>query len=410
MMSVVRQLLRTGLLTVTWLVLLPCLLLLCSVIVPIVPWLRIQAVELVPNRATWFLLLGGAGLAIGWVAHRRHRSWVTRMLIGIALATVSCAGLIVGRFVALAHANGVAIDWVASLSNRHFSADAAPDETHVYAAPDGEPLLLDIYRAGPTAQIPRGTALSPVLVVVHGGGFTGGDRRISAANMRRYARSGWAVISIDYRLARPGRPTWNLAIADVHCALAWTVAHAPALRLDLNRVAMNGASAGGSLAIAAAYTADTAHADRRCGPRLPRIAAVTARVPLIDPAGSWNNPGEMQAVQRAYMAAYIGGSPRQFPERYAALDLRRLLRPSNPPTLILAGIEDPLLPIAAVRDFTRLAQAKSAPVRLVAFPYSGHDFNTTYHSLTNQIITGIVPRFLTRATQEASNSRKPLPR
>ncbi len=390
----IRQLCRTAVLTVTWLVLLPCLVLLFSAIVPVIPWVRIEAVELVPNRATWLLLIGGGGGAVGLIAHRRRATPVTRALLATAVATTAAAALVVGRLLALAQANGIPIDLIASLSTRHFSEQAAPDETHVYAAPGGEPLSLDIYRpvvAGPAR-------LSPVIVVVHGGGFVGGDRRISAANMRRYARGGWTVISIDYRLARPGRPTWNLAIRDVHCALAWTVAHAPALRLDLDRVAMNGASAGGSLAIAAAYSASTARADPRCGPRLPRIAAVTARVPLIDPAGSWDNPGDLQPVQRSYMAAYIGGPPRAFPQRYAALDLRRLLDAANPPTLLLAGVEDPLLPIAAARDFTRRAHALGARVRLVEFPYSGHDFNTTYHSITNQIITGSVTRFLADAT------------
>lgn len=393
-MRAIRQLLRTGVLTVTWLVVLPCLVLLASAIVPVIPWVRIEAVELVPNRVTWLLLFGCVSLAVGLVAHRRRATTVTRLLLATAVATIAAAALVVGRLLALAHANGIAVDLAASLSTRHFSERAAPDETHVYATPGGEPLSLDIYRpvvAGPTR-------LSPVIVVVHGGGFVGGDRRISAANMRRYARGGWTVISIDYRLARPGRPTWNLAIRDVHCALAWTVAHARALRLDLDRVALNGASAGGNLAIAAAYTADTARADPRCGPRLPRIAAVTARVPLIDPAGSWNNPGDLQPLQQSYMASYIGGPPHTFPARYAALDLRRYLGPTNPPTLLLAGIEDPLLPIAAARDFARRADAMGGRVRLIEFPYSGHDFNTTYHSITNQIITGSVTRFLADAT------------
>ena len=105
------------------------------------------------------------------------------------------------------------------------------------------------------------------------------------------------------------------------------------------------------------------------------------------------------------MTAYIGGSPRAFPARYAALDLRRLVRAGNPPTLILAGIEDPLLPIADARDFARQARRHGARVRLLEFPYSGHDFNTTYHSLTNQIITGVVTRFLADATGKGQARR-----
>ena len=51
------------------------------------------------------------------------------------------------------------------------------------------------------------------MVSVHGGGFFQGSRSFGAANLRWYADHGWTVISIDYRLARDDRPTWNLATA-----------------------------------------------------------------------------------------------------------------------------------------------------------------------------------------------------
>lgn len=398
-MTVVRRLFRTGVLTATWLLLLPSLALLWSAIVPIVPWLRIYATDVVPNGAPWFLLIAIAAFLVASLCQQRGRTGVTRALQWTAGFTALTAAVVVFQFLHLAHTNGVAIRVAETLSLRHYNEAGAPDASHIYASPGGEPLWLDIYRPPPA----RSSHSSPVLVNVHGGGFVEGTRRRGAANMRHYAQQGWTVISIDYRLARPGRPTWNLATHDVRCALAWIAKRAGPLNIDVDRLTLIGASAGGHLAMAAAYSIVSGRADTTCGARVPRVAAVVAKAPLIDPLGSWRNPGELQGLQRAYMTRYLGGSPERHPDRYAALDLRRYADPRNPPTLIMAGRDDPLLPAVAARQFADRSAAKGAKVRLILFPYSGHDFNTTYASITNQIVTGAIAKF------SAANGAGPVP-
>jgi acetyl esterase/lipase len=236
--------------------------------------------------------------------------------------------------------------------------------------------------------------LSPVLIAVHGGGFFQGSRSFGAANQRWFADHGWTVISIDYRLARDDRPTWNLATRDVQCALAWTVANAGALHIDLDRVTLTGGSAGGSLAMAAGYLANAKHTDPECGPAIPHIAVVVAKAPLIDVIGSWYYGSELRDEQRSYLTRYIGGSPRDYPDRYAAIDLRHFQFPSNPPTLILGGASDPLLSPEAGTDFVRKANTAGLEVHQILFPYSGHDFNTTYNSITNQAMRQIIAQFI----------------
>ena len=44
-------------------------------------------------------------------------------------------------------------------------------------------------------------------------------------------------------------------------------------------------------------------------------------------------------------------------------------------------------------DFTRRATAAGNTARLILFPYSGHDFNTTYGSITNQAMLQIIAQF-----------------
>ena len=61
-----------------------------------------------------------------------------------------------------------------------------------YAAPAGQPLLMDL-------RVPEGVGPHPVILYLHSGAWVSGDRTGGAA-IRQAAR-GYAVASIDYRLA-----------------------------------------------------------------------------------------------------------------------------------------------------------------------------------------------------------------
>lgn len=107
-------------------------------------------------------------------------------------------------------------------------------------ARDGYPLPARLY--APTA----GDGL-PLLLYLHGGGFTIGSIATHDVLCRELARlAGCMVVSLDYRLAPEHRfPT---ATNDAWDALAWLAAHAATLGADARRPAVGGDSAGGTLA------------------------------------------------------------------------------------------------------------------------------------------------------------------
>ncbi|MCX7663692.1 MAG: alpha/beta hydrolase [Tepidimonas fonticaldi] len=101
---------------------------------------------------------------------------------------------------------------------------------------------------------PPHTAPPPVLLYLHGGGFTVGSVRTHAPLCRHLAHlAGCAVLSLDYRLAPEHRfPT---AVHDAFDALAWLRGAAAGLGLDPGRIAVGGDSAGGTLAVVTALQA-----------------------------------------------------------------------------------------------------------------------------------------------------------
>ena len=101
---------------------------------------------------------------------------------------------------------------------------------------------------------PHSDSLLPVLLYLHGGGFTVGSLTTHDVLCRQLSRQGHcAVLSLDYRLAPEYRfPT---ALHDAWDALNWLVGEGTALGLDTGRVAMGGDSAGGTLTAVCALMA-----------------------------------------------------------------------------------------------------------------------------------------------------------
>lgn len=94
----------------------------------------------------------------------------------------------------------------------------------------------------------------PVLLYLHGGGFTIGNLETHDSLCRQLAlRSGAAVVALDYRLAPEHR--FPIAVKDSWAALHWLREQADSLGLDGARIAIGGDSAGGTLAAVAALHA-----------------------------------------------------------------------------------------------------------------------------------------------------------
>ena len=97
-------------------------------------------------------------------------------------------------------------------------------------------------------------AMLPVLLYLHGGGFTIGNLETHDSLCRQLAlRSGAAIVALDYRLAPEHR--FPAAVDDAWAALQWLAVHAETLGLDRTRLAIGGDSAGATLATVAAIQA-----------------------------------------------------------------------------------------------------------------------------------------------------------
>src|SRR4051812_25588069 len=110
-----------------------------------------------------------------------------------------------------------------------------------YAAPGGVPLLLD-------ARVPDGPGPFPAVVIVHGGGWSGGDKadpKEVRPILDPLTAGGIAWFSVNYRLAPQFR--YPACIEDVEAAVQFVKTHAKDFRVDPNKIALSGDSAGGHI-------------------------------------------------------------------------------------------------------------------------------------------------------------------
>lgn len=116
-----------------------------------------------------------------------------------------------------------------------------------YAQAGGESLKLDAF-------VPEGAGPFPAVIFVHGGGWSGGDK--TGGNDPLFAplaARGIAWFTINYRLAP--KHHYPAPVEDVQTAVAWVKAHAAEFKVDPQRLALVGESAGGQLVAQAAVLA-----------------------------------------------------------------------------------------------------------------------------------------------------------
>ena len=139
-----------------------------------------------------------------------------------------------GRFVLELH------PWFGAAGLRVNAPKGFIEENDVeYSRPEGKPLTLDL-------RVPAGPAPAPAVIIVHGGGFAHGTKRMFVTPLfDLLSSSGFGWFSIDYRLA----PESQLAqaTADVANAIRWVRANAAKYHVDANKLVLAGESAGGYL-------------------------------------------------------------------------------------------------------------------------------------------------------------------
>jgi acetyl esterase/lipase len=269
-------------------------------------------------------------------------------------------------------------------STVEFPVDVEGVPDLVYSVlPGYRPLRLDLYKPKATATNGR-----PLVVYIHGGGWQSGHTRHAGAFanwpgvLASLAARGFVVASIEYRLS--SEATFPAAVQDVKKSVRWLRAKAKDFDIDPTRALLWGGSAGGQLAALAATTCGNSslapvlsaeeaglQAQSDCVQGLVAWYGVFDLSTIwssSEPAANRNQPAGNPAVK------YLGCVPTSCAEKAALASPVMQVDPRDPPTLLIHGELDKVVPVAQSRAFESVLRSKGVPVELRVIPGVDHSF------------------------------------
>jgi alpha-L-fucosidase 2 len=223
----------------------------------------------------------------------------------------------------------------------------------VYSRAGGTDLLLD-------ASLPASSVPTPAVIIVHGGGWVRGDRRIDVRPLfKPLSDAGFAWFSISYRLAS-NVTDFGVAIDDVEAAVCYVKAHAAEYNIDPRRIALVGESAGGQLAAMAALR----------GGEASSVKAVVGFYTPTDLVSLLRNSNYIPSQIRSQVI----GTPW---ERLVMAGLSSLspidnVRHDMPPFLLIHGTSDPLVPFRQSEEMCDRMRQAGASCEVYPIDGAGH--------------------------------------
>lgn len=269
--------------------------------------------------------------------------------------------------------------------------DAAVEETNLVWAKPGLDLNAIIYK-------PHATKPLPVLIDVHGGAWSSGDRTGDKLYCAELAKSGVLVVSIDFRQA----PTYQhpAGSADVAAAVRYVRLNAKSLNADPDRIGLIGSSSGGHLALLEALRPDVAQ--HKGTPILgpdgkyaahddlsAKVTYVVAMWPVSDPAARYRYAvrAKIESLQKGGLA-YFGDEDRMWDA-----SIQRIVTSGEtkdlPPILVVQPGNDSNIPQDMTFDLLHAWQARGGKVEYTFYPGQPHAFGHRPSEATTDLIKTI---------------------
>lgn len=211
----------------------------------------------------------------------------------------------------------------------------------------------------------RSAAITKTVVIIHGGGWTGGDKSemTPVAEGFKTLMPGYASVNLSYRLAVNNSvnvfPTQE---NDVKSAIEFYLSKTNEYKVSKDIIVLGG-SAGAHLAMLHSYKNDPGK----------HVKAVVDFFGPTDLVAAWNDG----LLDQLILFGAIGKTYDQDPQIYIQSSPVNFITSQSPPTIALQGGQDPVvLPSQSDLLISKL-NSKGVPNQLVVYPADGHGFSNT---------------------------------
>lgn len=227
----------------------------------------------------------------------------------------------------------------------------------VFGTGGGRDLVCDVYE--PPAAVRNGVGV----LLVHGGGWSEGDRTQLSGYGILLGRRGYTCVASEYRLT--GEALWPAQIEDVKCALRWMRANSDRLGIDPGKIVVEGNSAGGHLALIMGGTANRAEFEGTGG-NAGVDTSVSAVIAFYPPTG-------LERREWGGLPALFGHGTQ--PDVLRGASPLTYASANFPPALLIHGNIDETVPVSETTAMYDALVAAGATAELHVFANQPHGFD-----------------------------------
>ena len=205
----------------------------------------------------------------------------------------------------------------------------------------------------------------------------------------RLAQRGFVVAAIDYRLARPGKPSWPAVVDDLREAVRWLRRHSTEYGIDPGRIAVMGQSSGGHLAAVLGTLPEARAPD-----------GVSSRVQaIIDLYGPSDLAGLMSFRRLTHEPARVllGDDELRSTNLAAQASPLEQVTAETPPTLLIHGDDDAWVPLDQSVRMSQALDRAGVLNKLIVIHGARHGFETALEEPVKHDLLPEIVDFLDRA-------------
>ncbi|GII57031.1 hypothetical protein Pth03_54200 [Planotetraspora thailandica] len=204
----------------------------------------------------------------------------------------------------------------------------------------------------------------PAIVVIHGGWWSGGDKKTMTTISRNFARLGYTVANIDYRLS--GEAAWPAQRTDTLSAISEMRKIAAHYNTDPGRYVIVGFSAGGQIAAAVATYENG----------LPGLRGVVGVSPVISPLtafadGDAGGTNDQRKLRSTAIKLAGGCGPTECPGTWSSMEVAEHVSPKDAPMFTVHS-KDEFVPPYQSELLKRALESVGVPMRIMVKPGTAH--------------------------------------
>ncbi len=219
------------------------------------------------------------------------------------------------------------------------------------------------------ARPKTGNGPFPLVVLIHGGGWSTGNRKQMRQYMLNFAKTGYAAACVEYRLSSEAK--YPAQINDSTQAINYLIDRASEYKINTNKIALYGVSAGGQIALILSGVQNDIESKSLPLARLHAPICATA---------SFGGPTDLSKKFPPLLQGLVN---RLFSKNHRinkqAITLDRLfaspttfIDAQDPPMLLVHGTKDEIVPFTQAKELIEVCREKNANANLISIKNGDH--------------------------------------